>query len=484
MQTGTIEPKRSCREAVFNRRKNLLCVLLGVLSLCLFLFLPLVSKTNQVFDINIPIAGWRALSLFFTGFRFRSSVAEIGALETQVPVSVCVLLLLCLLVMLASLGVSLYGTIKGAYRSWFQCFPLFDAVFLTIVWIVLLSGVNIPATDFSDNIVLFYRTYSVNIALLLGALVFLLQFMICRGITEEKLKRLKSYASIYALVVIPLVLIFVFCLYPILLQIIMAFKEYTFAGGVWNSEWIGLKNFRLIFKNQDMLYIIWNTIYISFLKIVISIVFPLLLAIVIYDLPLKRYKKLVQTIIFIPHFFSWVVIYGIAYVFFNPSGMINSVILANGGKALSFLEMKEWFVPIQMITFAWKEVGWNTIIYFAALSGVDTSMYDAAKVDGAGPLKRLLHITIPSIMPTLIFMTILSLGNILKSAGGEQMLLFYNYAVMDKATVIDTWLYYRGMIDLEYGLGSAMSFFQSAIGILLVIFCNWLSKRTTDRTIW
>lgn len=468
----------------FSRKKNLLCLALGAVSLVLFLSLPLFSKTDNVYDIDAPIYGWRLLALFVSGFRFSFDAPGIGLLDIAVPAAVCALLLVAFVVCLFNIAVSVYGLVRGEYRAWFCLAPLAMLLYSVVCWIVLLSGGGIETQNFTGAPVKFYETFSVGIALLVIAVVELLQLFVGLRIREGDWLRLKRYAAIYAMAVPPLVLIFVFCLYPILLQIVMAFKDYTFAGGIWNSVWVGFENFRIIFASADMLRVLGNTVYVSFVKIVISIVFPLLFAIFIFDLPLKRYKKAVQTILFIPHFFSWVVIYGIAYAFLNPSGLVNSVVTAAGGDPQFFLESKGWFMPIQALTFGWKEIGWNTIIYFAALSGIDPALYDAAKVDGAGPLQRLVHITIPSLMPVLIFMTILSLGNILKSAGGEQMLLFYNLAVKDQAMVIDTWLYYRGMIDLEYGVGSAMSFLQSAFGSLLVVFCNWLSKRTTDRTIW
>ena len=483
-----LRAEKEISEKGFHLLKNLILTVLSVLALIVFLCFPVISKTNDALALSAGISGFRAIVLLFTGGEMIYYDEYIGNIGINVPTAPTIMIVAGVVLMLAVAGTSLYGAVfrRDLRKAGFLAAG--TAAYLAVFYIVLISGIGIMTEDFSmpePQIVKFYEVYSVESTVLIAAVLFGLQAICCFGITHKNIQAVKRYYAFYLMAIIPLIFIFIFCLYPILLQIISAFKDYTLAGGVSNSKWIGLQNFITIFTSSDMLYTIWNTIYISLIKIIISIVLPLFLAIILFDMPFNKYRKAIQTLVYIPHFFSWTVIYAISYAFLNPSGIINKIIeIGFHGDVVLFLERREYFVLIQAVTFAWKETGWNTIIYFAALMGIDMSLYEAAKIDGAGPMRRLASITIPSIMPVIVFMCILSLGNVLKSAGGEQMLLYYNYAVMKEATVIDTWLYYRGMIDMEYGIGSAMLFFQSAVGILLVLGCNWLSKRVTDRTIW
>lgn len=172
--------------------------------------------------------------------------------------------------------------------------------------------------------------------------------------------------------------------------------------------------------------------------------------------------------------------YAITYALLSPKGLINGLF----GTTTDFLVNEKWFMPIVIISAVWKELGWGTILYLAALSGVDTSLFEAAKIDGASPLQRIWHITIPCIKGTIIFLTVMSLGSILKGAGGEQLLLFYSATTKDQALVIDTWLVWYGKDGFRYSLGAAMSFFQSAIGMIMVLGCNKLSKKLCDVSMW
>lgn len=466
------------------RTKNIVIAAGGLLLLTLFLFVPLVSKTNDALNLSAKLNGLKCIGLLFNGFRYYFVDPDIGRLTIDVPPAVCVLLLAAALFALALTAIGVYGAVTDREFRATGIVACAGAVYSCMLYVLLILPIGVGAQDFFGNECLFYQTFSIGNGLLFLTALSAALAVFHYGIRASKLRALKRYAVFYAMVALPLAFMVVFYLYPVLLQTVMSFKEYKLSTGIWNSSWVGFKNFATIFTSREMLYVIGNTIYISLVKIVISIVLPLILAILLFDLRFSKFRKGVQTIVYIPHFFSWVVIYAISYAFLNNEGVLNSVIKLFGGQTNDFLTNSRLFVPIQAIVFGWKEIGWGTIIYFAALMGVDTSMFDAAKVDGAGPLRRLWHITLPSIRPVIIFTMILSLGNILKSAGGEQLMLFYNVAVHDQAMVIDTWLYFRGLIDFEYSLGSAMSFFQSFIGIILVLICNWMSKKFTDRTIW
>ena len=271
-------------------------------------------------------------------------------------------------------------------------------------------------------------------------------------------------------------MIFIFSLYPILLQTILSFKNYKIDNGIWKSDWVGLANFNLIFTDQQMLHLLKNTIFISCCRMFLGIVPPLILAILLFDMAMPRFRKILQTIIYIPHFFSWVIIFAIAYAFVNQEGIINNILVSLGYDRVTFFNNDDVFYPLIFITDIWKELGWGTILFLAALSGVDPNLYEAASVDGAGAMDKLFKITLPSIAPTITFVSIMAVGNVLKGAGGEQLLLF-GTDQMQSAQTIDTWVIWQGLKGLQYGLSAAVSFFQSVVGIVLVLLCNKFSKK-------
>jgi putative aldouronate transport system permease protein len=296
--------------------------------------------------------------------------------------------------------------------------------------------------------------------------------------------RLKRYIPLYLFILIPVIYFFVYHYYPIVLQFILSFKDYTISGGIWDSKWVGLQNYEVIFGSYQFIRLIKNTIVISVLRLLVGFAPPIILAIMLFDLTSTRFRRISQSIIYIPHFFSWVVIYAIMYAMFAVNGYLNNIIAFFGMSKISFLMDTGWFYPILIGSGVWKEVGWGTIIYLAALSNIDTQLFDAAKVDGAGPIQRIIHITIPGILPIVVFLFTLSIGGILSNAGMEQILLFYtpaNYSVSD---VIDTWVYRIGLNEFRYSLASAVSQFKSVIGLIMVILCNNLAIKISGRGLW
>lgn len=352
---------------------------------------------------------------------------------------------------------------------------------------VLLITVSAPTTylrlvglDYEPDQAKFYEVFTPAVQWLIIGVVAIVAGLIQRKIDAGQVVLLKRYIPSYLFMIVPLVLIAVFNLYPIVLQTILSFKDYSLGTGVFNSTWVGLQNFKEIFTTPEMLRVIGNTLYISLLRLVGSTVPPLLLSIFLYDMRMMRTRKAVQTIVYIPHFFSWVIIYAITYAFLNEEGILNMWTGATG----SALTDPDWFVPIVIITAIWKELGWGTILYLAALSSVPPELYEAAKLDGAGPWQRVIRITLPNIMPIVMYLLIMNLGQVLKNAGGEQLLLFANSVTRPQALVIDTWLYWDSLGELKYSLGAAMSFFQAGIGLLLVFGCNYLSRKTTGIGMW
>lgn len=297
-------------------------------------------------------------------------------------------------------------------------------------------------------------------------------------------ERIRSHAVLYLLFLPVLTYFLLIRFWPITLSFIVSFKDLRLGLGIWNSQWIGFRNFQDIFSDPEIVQVIRNTIEISLLRLGVGFVPPIFLAIMFHDMTTQSFKKITQTIVYIPHFLSWVVIYGMVFaIFATGTGLINNVVRALGGQQVEFLLNKNAFRPILIGSALWKGLGWGTIIYLAALSAVDPGLYEAAIIDGAGPLKRIRHITFPSILPVITFVFTITLGFLL-FAGGEQVLLFYNYAVYDVADIIDTWVYRVGLSRFQLSIGTAMGFIQSTFGMVLLITANYLARRYTDRGIW
>jgi len=294
---------------------------------------------------------------------------------------------------------------------------------------------------------------------------------------------IKRHWFLYLLLLPAVVYFIVLRFYPMFLQMVLAFKDYRLMEGVWGSPWVGLDNFRHIFEQANFGRVLRNTIEISLLRLGFGFIPPLLLAIFLYDLSKGWLRKVSQTILYIPHFFSWVVIYGIVFALFSHSGFMSLLIEKISGANVEFLMDSGWFRPLLIGSGIWKELGWSTIIYLAALTAIDQTLYEAAKIDGAGPWRRTWHVTLPGLRSIVIFLLTLSLGNILY-AGGEQVLLFYSPATYDVGDVIDTWIYRQGISQLQYSLATAASLFQSLFGFLLVIGANYFSKKYAQTGIW
>ena len=297
----------------------------------------------------------------------------------------------------------------------------------------------------------------------------------------RKMVRLRA---LYAMALPVLACFVVLKYWPMLLQFVVALKDYQLGRGIFGSRWVGLRNFVQVFNTTDFLAVLGNTVEISLLRLVFGFFPPLILAILLHDLWSKRFRRVAQTLIYIPHFFSWVIIYGLAYSIFAPgSGMINKLLVSLGSQRIDFLTSPLWFRPLIIGTALFKELGWGTIIYLAALSSIDPQLYEAAAIDGAGPIKRLIHITIPSIQDVIIFLLMIALGFILH-AGGEQILLFLSGPTMRVGDIIDTWVYRHGLVNMEFSFATAVGLFQSLFGMVLIIAANYLARRYAGRGLW
>lgn len=293
-------------------------------------------------------------------------------------------------------------------------------------------------------------------------------------------RQLKRYSVLYVILLLAIIYYFVFMYVPLIWGVEISFKDMKIGSTIQDAPWVGWKNYKYFFQNKSMLKLLRNTLIISINSMVWGFLPPILLTIAIFDLRSKKYQKFCQTMVYIPHFFSWVIIYGIVFAFFSESGFINILIGKLGGSTYPYMTSSKAFVPLLVGSQVWKEAGWGTILYFAALTGVNPELYEAAKIDGAGPLARIRAVTLPAMIPVISFSLIMAMGNILNS-DFEQILLFYNASVFDVADVIDTWVYRIGLGRMQYGVGSAVSMMKAVVSLVLILIANTASKKVAGR---
>lgn len=292
--------------------------------------------------------------------------------------------------------------------------------------------------------------------------------------------RLKKYRMLVPFVIIGIAYYFIFNYIPIIWGFIISLKDFKVGSTISGAPWVGLKNYIDVVQDPEMKKLLINTLRISVARLVFTFFPPILLTLVIFDIKSMVFKKVSQTIVYVPHFFSWVIIYGIVYAFFCGTGFVNATLTKLGLDAQDFLTSKNAFVPLIVGSQVWKEAGWNTILYFAALTGINPELFEAAKLDGAGPIARIRIISLPTMLPVISFSLIMALGNILNN-DFEQILLFYNASVYEVADIIDTWVYRVGLGRMQYSIGSAVSMMKGVISMLLVLGSNKLSKKLTGR---
>ncbi|MFK7692201.1 ABC transporter permease [Paenibacillus sp. HJGM_3] len=272
-----------------------------------------------------------------------------------------------------------------------------------------------------------------------------------------------------------IILVLIFSYWP-MLGVVMAFEKFIPTKGIFGSDWVGLKNFKYVFNLPDIWTILWNTIFIATMKIVAGLVVPITFALLLNELVRERIKRTVQTLIYLPHFLSWVILGGVLIDVLSLKGIVNEVIGFFGVEPIYFLGSNSWFPYVLVITDVWKEFGFGTIVYLAALTSIDPSLYEAAIVDGANRWKQTVHITIPGIMPIVILMTTLSLGSVL-NAGFDQVFNLYSPQVYESGDIIDTFVYRIGMIDAQYSVATAVGLFKSVVSLLFISVSYGLAYR-------
>jgi len=298
--------------------------------------------------------------------------------------------------------------------------------------------------------------------------------------------RAKLWRDRYAyLLVIPGALFFLVYKYVPMLGLVIAFQNYSPFLGFARSEWVGLDHFRTLFEEPEVVRVMWNTLVLSFLQIVFAFPAPILLALMLNEVRSQLYKRIIQSIVYLPHFLSWVIVVGIFMIFLRAEGLINSFLEVAFGREvpIDFLTTPAFFRPILVLQVVWKEVGWGTIIFLAALAGVSQELYEAAIVDGASRWRQIWHITLPGIRSTIVILLILRLGNVLDS-GFEQIFLMLNAFTMDVGNVLDTYVYYKGIQQSDYSFATAVGLFKGAIGLVLVVGANRLAKRFGEEGVY
>lgn len=287
--------------------------------------------------------------------------------------------------------------------------------------------------------------------------------------------RMKREKFIY-LLLLPGILYFIVYRYIPMAGLVIAFQDYNPFVGFTGSDWVGLKHFKHLFDSPEVIRVLTNTIQISLLQIFVAFPVSIILALMLNELRNETYKRFIQSMVYLPHFLSWVVVVGIFVVFLRGEGLINSVLTSMGLETIPFLTDPAFFKPIVILQVIWKEAGWGTIIFLAALAGVNPQLYEAAVIDGASRWRQLWHITLPAIRSVIIILFILRLGNVMET-GFEQIFLMLNPFNMDSGNVLDTYVYFKGIQQGNISFATAVGMFKGLVGLILVVGANRLAKK-------
>lgn len=279
------------------------------------------------------------------------------------------------------------------------------------------------------------------------------------------------------LLLLPGLLYFILFRYIPMFGLVLAFKDYSPFRGIWDSPWVGMEHFRTIFSDGEVLQVIRNTLYISFLQIAVAFPIPIVLAFMLNEVRHSAYKRTIQSIVYLPHFLSWVIVVGMVTLFLRSEGLLNrALVSAFDIDPIPFLTHPNWFAPLIVLEVIWKEAGWGTVIFLAALAGIDPQLHEAAVLDGASRLQRIRDIVLPGLKPVIVILLILRLGNVLDT-GFEQIFLMLNPFTMEVGNVLDTFVFFRGIQQGDYSFATAVGLFKGLVGLVLVVGANRLAKR-------
>ena len=288
--------------------------------------------------------------------------------------------------------------------------------------------------------------------------------------------RIHEYRYLYLMLIPAVAAMIIFCYAP-MYGIQIAFKNYKPRSGIWGSQWVGFKYFLRMFREQTFMTVLRNTLVISGLRLVICFPAGVIFALMLNEIGNQRLKKVAQTISYMPHFVSWVVLGGIVKSLLSLNGPVNALVKLCGGTPAIWLTKSNYFIPVVLVTDIWKSMGWGSIVYLAAMAGIPMDQYESAEIDGASRFQRIWYITLPSILPVVMTMFILRIGNIM-SAGFDQIFNLYSAAVYDVADIIDTYSYRVGLIDNNFSYSAAIGLFKNVLGFALMIAVNQLTKTT------
>lgn len=300
---------------------------------------------------------------------------------------------------------------------------------------------------------------------------------------QEFFKYFMQHKWLYFML-IPGALYFLIFKYAPMIGVVIAFQQYSPFSGIMDSQWVGFLHFKNFFMGTDFGMLLKNTLGISLLSLIFYFPAPIILALLLNEIRSQKYKRTIQTFVYIPHFISWVIVASLTYTLMNINdGIINQIIQEITGKTVNFLGLPQYFKGLIIGQSIWKETGYGTIIFLAALAGVDMELYEAARVDGAGRWRLMWHITLPAIKGTIIIMLILRVGSILNT-GYEQIYLMRNSLNVSAAEVFDTYIYQKGITNAQYSYSTAAGLFKSIVGMIMVLGANWTAKKSGESGIY
>ncbi|NOU67658.1 ABC transporter permease subunit [Paenibacillus sp. LMG 31461] len=286
------------------------------------------------------------------------------------------------------------------------------------------------------------------------------------------------------LMLLPVVVYYFIFLYMPMYGLQVAFKDFVPSKGIWHSDWVGFKHFIAFFNSYYFVRIFRNTVLLSLYEILFNFPAPIVLALLLNELRQRFFKGIVQSITYLPHFISVVVVAGMMVDFLSTKGLVNQLTDWFGIAPISFLLKAEWFRSIYISSGVWQGVGWGSIIYLAAMSGIDPSLYEASRVDGAGRVRQVWNITIPGIMPTVVILLILRIGHLMAGGSLEKIMLLYNSNTYETADVISTFVFRRGLLQFDFGFSAAIGLLNNIINFIMLLSANALSRRLSDHKLW
>ncbi len=292
-----------------------------------------------------------------------------------------------------------------------------------------------------------------------------------------------KYKILY-LMIVPGILYFIIFKYAPMYGILIAFKKFSFRLGIMNSPWVGLEHFRFLLRNKEFWNVLANTLIISFGKILYGFPVPIILSLFLSELRSHRYKRLVQSVLYLPHFFSWIIVAGLAFNLFSiTNGALPKLFASWKMEMPMLLHNPDTFRGFVFMTHVWKTAGWGTIIYLASIAGIDASLYEAATIDGAGRFKKVLYITLPSMSFTIVILLVLNIGQVM-NAGFDQIFNLYSPAVYRVGDILDTFVYRKGILGAQFEFGTVVGLFKSVVGCLLLLTANSTAKRLNQESIF